>query len=206
MRLYPDLPRRRTATLATDLVTLALLVLFLIVALEVRDRVDDLATLGRGIQDAGRSVQTSLDAAADAVQGAPIVGAQLGDALRQAGGGSAGEAIELGRESERNANALADLLGLAFFAIPALLLLSRYLPARLAQIRDLTSAERVLRGVEDPERTRLLAERAAFGLPYGVLLRHTRDPLGDLAAGRLEPLLDAAREDAGLAPLPGGAR
>ena len=202
MRLYPDLPRRRTATLATDVVTLALLVLFGVIGLEVHDRVDELSTVGQGIQGAGRSVQSSLDAAADAVQGAPLVGGQLGDALREAGRGPADEAIALGRESERNAASLADLLGLAFFLVPALLLLSRWLPSRVAQVRDLTAAERVLRGVDDPERTRLLAERAAYGLPYGTLLRHTGDPLGDLAAGRLEPLLAAAREDAGLSPAP----
>jgi hypothetical protein len=200
MRLYPDLPRRRTATLAGDLVTLALLALFAVVGLEVHDRVNDLSAVGRGVQGAGRSVQASLDAAADAVQGAPLVGGQIGDALREAGRGPAGEAVALGRESERNASSLADLLGLVFFLLPALLLLSRYLPARITQIRDLTAAERVLRGIDDPARTRLLAERAAYGLPYGTLLRHTRDPLGDLAAGRLEPLLAAAREDAGLAP------
>ena len=38
-------------------------------------------------------------------------------------------------------------------------------------------------------------------LPYATLLRHTHDPLGDLGAGRLEPLVAAAREDAGLRPL-----
>ncbi len=140
MRLYPDLPRRRAATLATDLVTLALLVFFGAVGLEVHDRVDDLSTVGRGIQGAGRSVQGSLDAAADAVQGAPLVGGQLGDALREAGRGPASEAVALGRESERNASSLADLLGLVFFAVPALLLVSRYLPGRLAQVRDLTAA------------------------------------------------------------------
>ena len=200
MRLYPDLPARRLATLVADVATVALLVLFGWVGLEVHDRVADLATVGQGIQDAGRSVQGSLVAAADAVEAAPLVGGELADALRRGGAGPAGRAVRLGLESERNANRLADLLGLAFFAIPALLLLSRFLPGRIVQVRDLTAAERVLRRPEDPERRRLLAQRAAFGLPYGTLLRHTRDPLGDLAAGRLEPLLAAAREDAGLAP------
>src|SRR3712207_6863006 len=52
---------------------------------------------------------------------------------------------------------------------------------RSAQARALRAAARVLDGVEtDPERARLLAHRAAFGLPYARLLRFTRDPLGDL--------------------------
>ena len=40
--------------------------------------------------------------------------------------------------------------------------------------------------------------RAAFALPYGELLRFTRDPLGDLEAGRYDALVDAALDDAGL--------
>jgi hypothetical protein len=42
--------------------------------------------------------------------------------------------------------------------------------------------------------------RAAFGLPYGQLLRYTEDPIGDLAADRYEPLVEAVLEDAGLKP------
>jgi hypothetical protein len=93
---------------------------------------------------------------------------------------------------------LADLLGWSFFLVPALLLLTRALPPRVGQIRRMTAAHRVLREPGDPGRRALLAQRAAFGLPYATLVRHTRDPLGDLQAGRLDALVAAAREDAGL--------
>jgi hypothetical protein len=42
--------------------------------------------------------------------------------------------------------------------------------------------------------------RAAFGLPYGELLRFTKDPLGDLEAGRYDALVEAELEQAGLRP------
>jgi len=42
--------------------------------------------------------------------------------------------------------------------------------------------------------------RAAFSLPYGDLLRFTRDPLGDLEAERYDPLVTAAFEEVGLRP------
>jgi hypothetical protein len=58
----------------------------------------------------------------------------------------------------------------------------------------------VLVGTSDPERRRLLAMRAAFGLSYGALLAYTRDPLGDLADGRYDPLVAAALDDAGIRP------
>ena len=61
---------------------------------------------------------------------------------------------------------------------------------------------RVAALVDSPERQALLARRAAFGLPYCVLLRHTRDPLGDLAAERYDGLVAAALEDAGLRRVP----
>jgi hypothetical protein len=56
----------------------------------------------------------------------------------------------------------------------------------------------LLRGSDDPQRRRVLAQRAAFSLPYGRLLQYTEDPLGDLAAERYDPLVAAALDDAGL--------
>ena len=73
-----------------------------------------------------------------------------------------------------------------------------WLPARIEQIRGMRTASRVLAFPASAERQRLLAMRAAFGLPYGRLLAYTPDPLGDLAAGRYEALVRAAFEDVGL--------
>ncbi len=62
----------------------------------------------------------------------------------------------------------------------------------------MTAAGRVLHAsTQEPDR-RLIAQRAAFALPYQQLLRHTTDPLGDLATGHYEPLIAAIFEDAGL--------
>ncbi len=60
------------------------------------------------------------------------------------------------------------------------------------------AAARVLREPGSPERQELLAARAAFGLPYGTLLRYTKDPIGDLEAGRYDALVRAELEQAGL--------
>ncbi len=42
--------------------------------------------------------------------------------------------------------------------------------------------------------------RAAFGLPYGELLRYTKDPLGDLEAKRYDALIAAELDQSGLRP------
>jgi hypothetical protein len=198
VRLYPDLPGRRLDLIARDLATLVALVLFGKIALEVHDAVDKLAVLGEGVKSAGTAVTGGFDSAAEAVDGAPLVGDDLGDALRGAGEGSGGEVADLGRGGAGAAHDLADLLGLVFFLLPSALLLLWALPPRVRQMRRLNAAARVLRDPGEPERRELLAARAAFGLPYGTLLQYTKDPIGDLQAGRLDALVRAELEQAGL--------
>lgn len=196
MRYYPDIPSRRASTLVRDLLTVALLVLLAWIALKVHDAVDRLAVLGEGVNEAGSSVQNGFDSAAEAVDGTPLVGDDLADGLRSAGDESGGNVADLGQEGEDRVHQLANILGLVTFFVPATLLLVRVVPARIAQVRQLTDAERVLR--EGGASARTLAMRAAFALPYGQLLAYTRDPLGDLEAERYDALIEAVLEDAGL--------
>jgi hypothetical protein len=200
MRLYPELSPRRTRTIAGDAAVVLALVLLAWLGTKVHDAVMELTPVSRGVQSAGSAVQGALEDAGDRVSGAPVIGGEVGDALREAGRGTGGEAVAAGRAGEEGISDLANLLGWLTFLVPAALLLSRVLPPRIAQVRTLTAASRVLHSPESPERRELLARRAAFGLPYGTLLRHTEDPLGDLAAGRLDALVAAALHDAGLRP------
>lgn len=194
MRLYPDIPARRTATLARDAATIVLVLLFAFLGLKVHDAVASLAVLGRGVHDAGGAVQSGFSSAADAVDDVPLVGGEVAGGLRDAGEGTGGNVADLGARGERDVYRLANLLGLLLFVLPTAVLLWRVVPGRIDQVRKLTAAERVLGGADE----RAVAMRAAFSLPYGVLLRYTRDPLGDLTAGRHDALVAAALEDAGL--------
>jgi hypothetical protein len=81
-------------------------------------------------------------------------------------------------------------------------LLLAVLPGRIRQVRSMGAAEVVLANRADPALRQLLASRAAFGLPYDVLLGYTRDPFGDLAAGRYDALVRATLEQAGLSSPP----
>jgi hypothetical protein len=220
MRPYPTLPRPRSRTLAGDAAVLLLVVLFAWLGLKVHDGVADLAGLGRGLQDAGTAVgatsrgaagaiRDGFGSAADALEGTPVVGGGLAGALRDAGGATAGplqregdvqarRLVAAGRAGEARAYRTANLLGWLTFLLPTLLLLARWIPQRVRQARALGAADRMLRGADDPARAAELARRAAYGLPYATLLRHTPDPFGDLIAGRHDGLLAALGEDTGL--------
>lgn len=200
MRIYPDQTGRRIDLIARDLAVVLALVLFALIALEVHDAVDQLAVLGEGVESAGRGVSGGFEAAADAVDGTPLIGDELGDALRGAGEGSGGEVEDLGRGGSGAAHDLANLLGFLFFALPSAVLLLLTVPPRVRQVRRLNATAKAVGGELSGERRRLLAMRAAFGLPYGELLRFTKDPLGDLEAGRYDALVAAELDQAGLRP------
>ncbi len=197
MRLYPELSAPRNRALVADVASIVLLALFAWAGLQVHDAVDELAVLGEGVEASGSAVSDGFEGAADAVDGAPVIGDDIAEGLRSAGEGSGGEVEELGRSGEDSAHDLANLLGFVTFALPALLVLTRWLPGRVEQVRKMRAATTVLGDRATPERRRLLAMRAAFSLPYGQLLRYTRDPLGDLEDGRYDALVAAALEDAG---------
>ena len=199
MRLYPEQRGPRLDLIARDIAVLLALTIFALIALRVHDAVAELAVLGEGVESAGRGVSGGFESAADAVDGTPIVGDELGDALRGAGESSGGEVEDLGRGGAGAAHDLANLLGILFFALPAALLLLWALPPRIRQVRRLNAAARAI-GELSPERRRLLAMRAAFHLPYGELLRFTKDPIGDLEAGRYDALVAAELEQVGLQP------
>jgi hypothetical protein len=169
VRLYPDVPAARTRTVLRDLLVVALLVLFAWLGVQVHDTVDRLAVLGEGVREVGENV--------------PLVGDPVED---------------LGRAGEDRVHRLADLLGLVVFGLPAAIVLARFVPERVRQVRALTAASRVLAEPESAERRRLIAMRAAFSLPYGHLVQYTRDPLGDLAAERYDALVQAALDEVGL--------
>jgi hypothetical protein len=198
VRLYPELRGPRNRALIADIASILLLLIFAWAGLKVHDAVDRLAVLGEGVQATGGAVEGGFESAADAVDGTPVVGDDLAEGLRSAGEGSGGEVSELGRDGEDGAHDLADLLGFVTFALPALLVVTRWLPGRIEQVRKLRAASIVLGDQGTPEGRRLLAMRAAFSLPYGQLLAYTRDPLGDLASERYDALVAAALEDAGL--------
>jgi hypothetical protein len=197
MRLYPDTADDRGRAVARDALVILTLIVLAWLGLRVHDAVDNLAVLGSGVHDSGAAVQDGFGKAADAVDGVPVVGGELGDALRGAGEDTGGKVAQAGSDGEEKVHHLANLLGFLMFALPATILLVATLPGRIRQVRELNATDRLL-DVSSEDRRRLVAMRAAFSLPATDLARHTRDPIGDLAAGHYDSLIDAAYDHAGL--------
>jgi hypothetical protein len=200
LKLYPDVSSRRRATIVRDLGVLLALLFFVWFGFKTYHAVNALKVLGSGVETAGTSVQNGFASVAGVVDGIPVVGDKLAGALQGAGVGTGGEVADLGRQGVERVHDLAIMLGLFVFCLPAFVVLAAALPGRIRQVRRLTAASVVLANPQDEDRRRLLAMRAGFGLPYGVLLKYTLDPLGDLADGRYDALVAAALDDAGVVP------
>jgi hypothetical protein len=198
LKLYPDVSSKRRSTILRDIALLALVLLFAWIGVRVHHAVDGLSVLGSGVKHAGLSVESGFGSAAGAVKGVPFVGGSLAGALEKAGQGSGGNVAQLGQQGEDKVHQLALILGLLVFLLPTILVLVIMLPSRIRQIRQLGAANAALVDTHDPERRRLLAMRAAFGLSYLTLFGYTRDPIGDLAAGRYDQLVAAALDDVGI--------
>lgn len=183
--------------MAKDALVILTLILLAWLGLKVHAAVDKLAVLGTGVHDSGQVVQDGFSRAADAAGGIPVVGGDVANALRDAGEGTGGNVAQAGADGEQRVHDLANLLGFLMFAVPAAILLVLTLPGRIRQIRELNATHRLL-DVSTEDRRRLVAMRAAFSLPAAGLARHTRDPIGDLAAGHYDSLIDAAYDEAGL--------
>ena len=199
LTLYPQLPGLRRRQVVRDLVVLALIGLFIWCGVRVHDLVADLAILGSGVREAGSSVQGGFDSMAGAVSNIPVVGGSLSDAFTNVGSGTGGNLASLGQSGEDAVYLLARALGIMTAVLPIAVLLVAVLPRRIRGVLDMSAARAVTVDLHDPERRRLLAMRAAFGLPFRELLPYTQDPFGDLAEGRYDALVTAALADAGLA-------
>ena len=198
MRYYPELPGPRNRAILADVVVVLLVVFFAWLGLMVNDTFDDMASLGRGVESAGNSVQNGFEDAGGLVEDIPVVGGALGEAFSDVGAGTGGQTAELGNRGEQAIEDTARLLGWVTFALPTLMVLLWVVPRRVARVRRMSAAASLLGDPAGGERRRLLAMRAAFGLPVEKLLPYTPDPIGALAEGDHEPLLRALFEDAGL--------
>jgi hypothetical protein len=155
------------------------IVLALLVAREVRDLrglSDTVVTAGVAIEETGNLVRT--------LGSVPFVGDRVGEVADRVE--VAGRSAQVsGRDSRQSTHDLSVLLGLSILLIPTLPLLGLYLPLRWAWTRESRAVRRALRRTPgDPKLLEFLAYRAVATSTYDKLLAVSEDPYRDLEQGR----------------------
>ena len=191
MHPYAQHPAVRLQQILADVGMLAWFVVWVLVARVVHAAVLVLAEPGRAVEGLGRSVAGTMNAAADAAQGVPLVGDELATpfgALSDAGGSVSGA----GQSAQHAVGTLAAVLAVVLVVLPVGWLLMRWLPWRLRYAREAGAARRLLAGTPDLE---ILAARAIataplsrlVGLPPGTgTAWHTGDPAALRALAAVE--------------------
>jgi hypothetical protein len=133
-----------------------------------------LAAPGREVRDAGAGLAGKLRDAGAAVGDVPLVGSRVRDPFDGAGQ-AADQLASAGRAQVAAVHDLALWLGVAVAAIPVLVVVVFYLPARWRFAREAGAAQRF---VDSDEDLTLFALRAMTRQPMHRLARVSDDPVG----------------------------
>jgi hypothetical protein len=185
LKLYAELPGRRLAQLALDVVLVAVVALSLWAGREMYELVELLSGPGRSVEQAGSGFAGAIDRFADRIGGLPGVGGDLREPLDSVSG--AGRTLErAGRSQQEVVHRLALALGLVVAGFPIMLVVAVYLPRRARWVREASAAARLRRA--DAANLHLFALRAAANRSYRALRRVSADPAGDLERGEYAAL------------------
>lgn len=202
MKLYADLPARRTLQVLGDVLLVVWLAVWVWLAVEVHRATERLAGPGRRVDESASDLAARLRDAGETVAGIPLVGDRASRPFDGAGS-AADQLAAAGRAQVEAVHAMAFWLGLATALVPILLALAFYLPSRVRFVRRATAGRRFLDSAADLD---LFALRALANQPLHVLARISDDPA---RAWREQDRLVVRRlaalelEDAGLVAPPG---
>ncbi|SHG15648.1 hypothetical protein [Streptoalloteichus hindustanus] len=203
MKWYADAPARRARQLAADVFALAWIVLWVVLALRLRDDVLRLRGPGDRMADAGAGLQGAFGAAAEHAARVPLLGESLAAAFGR--GETAGTRLVLAGHNQAAAvERTGTWLAVVVIVVPVLMLLMVWLPARLRYAREAAVVRRLADqgGFED-----LLALRALTRLPAAQLARYGVDPATAWRAGdpvAIAALAQTQLDELGLRRRPGG--
>ncbi|MGM0385509.1 MAG: hypothetical protein ACQERF_05955 [Actinomycetota bacterium] len=182
MKLYADLPARRTRQIVADVFVLLWVLLWVRIGFAVRDTV--LGALGpaRRLESAGDSLQGSLAEVADRVETIPLLGQAIATPFDTAA--TAGEAM---RQAAADLVVYVDrtalIAGVTTALLPVVLVVLPWLVVRIVFVRR-ARALTILLDTEDP--LDLLALRALATQPIGTLTKVSPTPAHDWRVGRAD--------------------
>ena len=197
MKLYADLPARRTWQVVLDVALLAWIWLSIALARKVHDVTLGLAEPGRKVASSAGGLADNLRSAGRKVSGIPLVGDDVRSPFTKAGS-AADQLVDAGNSQVHAVQSLAFWLGLAVALIPIVVALSYYLPPRVRFVRRASAGARFLDSGADVS---LFALRAMTHQPLHVLARVSADPVSAWRAGDTETisrLADLELRDCGL--------
>jgi hypothetical protein len=199
MKLYADLPGRRTLQILADLGVLAWVCLWAWVGRLVHDATMELAAPGRQLQSAGSGFREKMTSAGDSVRDLPLVGDKVSTPFRQVSG--TGTTIEkAGTDLVDAVTRLANVLGWVTALVPILIVGLVWLALRGRFVRRASAAQRFIDNAADLD---LFALRAMAGQPMRKLAAISADPTGAWRRGDEEVIRSLALlelKDTGLRP------
>jgi hypothetical protein len=179
VKLYAESPRLRSRQLITDAVVVLWILAWILAGRLLSDLVNELGAPGRAVEDAGANFVRALTEASERTSDLPVVGPALQDSFASVS--DAGRSLaRAGVAQQQAVNDIAVLLGALFAAVAIGYVLIRYLPNRVAWIREATAADRLRVNKSD---LYLFALRAMTRRPLHELRRATPDPAGAFASG-----------------------
>ena len=201
MKLYSDIPARRTVQVAADVGIVLWVVLWVRVAARVHDATMALAEPGRNLAGAGGSFRDTMAGAGDNVDDLPLLEDRVATPFRSAAG--------VGTEIERAGNDLVTaverlslVLALTTALVPILIVGCVWLGLRVRFVRRAGAAQRFIDAAPDLD---LFALRAMANQPMPRLAGVSDDPAGAWRRGDLEVIHALALlelRESGLRPPP----
>lgn len=174
MKIYSDLPARRSAQLLSDVFVVCWVALCACVGRVVHDAVLGLRQPADAVVDAGGSFGQNMTGAGQLLGRLPGVGDDLAKPFRSAAGNGA-QLAAAGRDFGSAVDRLAPILGLVTALTPILLVLGFWLVARVRFVRRAGAAQGF---VDDDADLDLFALRAMARQPMHKLARISDDPAG----------------------------
>lgn len=172
MKLYADLPARRTLQIAGDLVVITWMVLWAALGFALHDATLQLAEPGHRVASASTDLADRLHESGQAVGDLPLVGDAAAKPLDQASE-AAGDLADAGRAQVSAVERLARWLGWSVALIPILGALLLYLPSRIRFVRRAAAGRALVDSAADLD---LFALRALAHQPLSRLAAISDDP------------------------------
>lgn len=172
MKLYADLPARRTLQITGDLVVIGWIVLWAALGHAVHDATLQLADPGHRVTSASTDLADRLRESGQAVGDLPVIGDTAAEPLDQASH-AAGELADAGRAQVRAVEGLAGWLGWSVALIPITGALLLHVPPRVRFVRRATAGRTLVESAGDLD---LFALRALAHQPLSRLAAISDDP------------------------------